>query len=377
MSLRQIVTLLSVWVLSGFAFAQDPSVTSPRDGTSVPADSALENQRRLILLPIVYYTPETSLAAGAIAIKNLWKEANGKTSHILTAVSLTSQGQSIFSLTPRLYLAQGKYELGGVFSYKYFPDQYYGIGEHQVLSSPEKYTENSLVLAANFGVNLYSDLFFRMSYADEKRSLSGLLSGGRVEQDIADYSPVLETHVTSVSLEWDNRDYPQSPTTGEWYKMGVQFYNPYDVVNAHDLSSFQKYDLDLRKYFSLNSDWILAGQIAVSDIQGAPVVPFYYLNTIPLRAYYHGRYRDRTLALIQPELRWGFRQRMEMTFFAGAAKLATELGTLNDADQSRLLASVGAGWRYFIDPENRTCIRLDLGVATNNLGFYFVIGEAF
>ena len=198
-----------------------------------------------------------------------------------------------------------------------------------------------------------------------------------MQAEIQNIAQSLEVFSTNLSLEWDERDYPQAPKNGSWYRVTQSFYSARDREGQRDLQSFRKIDFDLRRYFSLAEDWTLAAQAFASEAQGDQI-PFQYLNFIGggsrLRGYYSGQYRDNALGMLQSEVRYEWSDRWTLAAFAGVARLATKISELTYADS---FYSGGVGVHYFLDPENRTKLRLDVGTTGHESGAYFLVGEAF
>ena len=373
--------IILTFVLIAFvnsSFAQE-STDSPESAETlseaVPAKE--DYSKKLILLPIAYYTPETKFAGGLLAIKNLWKEKEGHTSSIMATASVTFNNQAMVSLAPRLYLAGGEWELGGVLFYSYFPNKYYGRSVENSLSSPEKYTENSFIMAVTGGKNIYDRLFIRGGVAQDLRKVIDYEVGGEMEKEIQNIAQSIQVLSLNVGLEWDERDYPQAPRQGSWYKINQSFYDPKDREGNKDLQRFRKIEFDLRQYVTIAPRWIGAAQLVASEVQGDQV-PFQYLNSIGggsrMRGFYAGQYRDKALGMFQTELRFEKNIKWTPAIFAGVARMATKISDLNSADS---FYSGGAGIQYTLDPENRTKLRLDFGVTNKESGAYFLIGEAF
>lgn len=344
---------------------------------SLAQSSEKESPGKLIWLPIAYYTPETSFAGGLLVIKNFWKEKEGHVSHLMGMAAVTVRHQTLFSLSPRLYFAQGEWELGGNLFYDYFPSKYYGRDASHPLSSPEAYTENDLKLSLFVGKNLFSSLFLRGGGGQDLRRILNLAPGGLLQSEAQSFGSRLQVLFAHWGLEWDQRDYPQAPRQGAWYRFTQNFYQAKGSDEASALRRFQKMDLDLRQYVLLAPRWVLATQAVASEVQGEQV-PFQYLNTLGggsrLRGYYAGQYRDRALGLLQMEVRFEKNEKWTPAVFWGAGRMASSLRELNFAKD---VFSGGFGVHYNLDPENRTKARIDLGFTGKETGFYFLLGEAF
>jgi outer membrane protein assembly factor BamA len=335
------------------------------------------SSKKLILLPIVYYTPETKFAAGALVIKNLWKEKEGYTSNVLATASLTINNQILMSLSPRLYFDQGGWDVSGTLFYSYYPNKFYGRGVNNSVRSPESYVENSFITGFGAGRKIYSNFFLRSGVSLDQRKIIEYDAGGLIQNEVQNLAPSLEVRSFNLGLDWDERDYPQAPRQGSWYRVTHFWYSPRDREGGKDLPRFRKVDFDFRQYVWLLPKWVAAGQIFASEAQG-DLIPFQYLNSIGggarMRGYYSGQYRDKAVGLAQTELRYDLKPSWVGSVFAGVARMATRIQDLNSADS---YYSGGFGVHYIIDPENRTKLRLDLGFTGKDTGFYFLIGEAF
>jgi hypothetical protein len=162
--------------------------------------------------------------------------------------------------------------------------------------------------------------------------------------------------------------------------LSAVFYDPHNIDKGAALGPFQKYEADLRQYFSLTTEDILAFQFLNSEITGA-TIPFQYLNSIGggsrLRGYYEGRYRDQALRVFQAEYRHEFDEHWVGSVFTGLASLGQDESALDSSRSSKYFGSGGLGVNYIIDSENRTKLRADIGVGNDDWGFYFLIGEAY
>ncbi|WP_413291503.1 BamA/TamA family outer membrane protein [Bdellovibrio sp. HCB337] len=356
------------------SFAQDTYEPEPIASETVVKE---DYSKKLIWLPIAYYTPETKLAGGVLLIKNLWKEKEGRTSNVMATASVTINNQVMTSISPRLYFDKGSWDLGGTIYYSYFPNKYYGRGVDNSLSTPEKYTENIFLLSANAGKNIYSHLFIRGGLGQDLRKIIDSEDGGLIQAETQLLTPSLQVFSGNVGLEWDERDYPQGPRQGSLYRVHQSFFDPKDREGNKSIDRFNKIDFDFRQYVTVAPRWVAAGQLMASEIQGDEV-PFQYLNSIGggsrMRGYYSGQYRDKAVGMFQTEVRYEKNDKWTYAGFAGIARMATKISDLNHADS---FYSAGAGVHYTLDPENRTKLRLDVGFAGKETGAYFLIGEAF
>lgn len=245
------IFLFSLAIYGSLCFAQGTTSSGHASRPQDPLETSQETAEKgsTITIPFGYYTPETRIAGGFLLIKNFKKEATGRTNSIVSSASVTVLGQSIFNIAPRFYFNQGEYELGGLLFYSYFPSKFYGLGLNGTLSEPEDFLENTLLSNVNGGVRLKDHYYLRGAINFEKRKSQNFEAGGRFDQDVI-YKD-LSTLIYTLSFEDDERDYPQSPTQGHLYRISASWYNPKDNQENKNLSSFEKYEIELRKYIPL------------------------------------------------------------------------------------------------------------------------------
>lgn len=370
--------LLMLLLISGPAFSQNEvegeELTKKNQELETPSE---DYSRKSILIPIIYYTPETKVAAGGLYIKNLWKEREGRTSSVSVMTSLTLNQQILASFAPKFYFSGGHWEAGGLLFYRHYPNKFYGRGFENSFSSPEKYTDNNILIGLNGGRNLYSHLYLRGGLTQDLQKNVDFEAGGRVEAENLAYTRSFQVTALNFSLEWDERDYPQAPRQGALYKATQHFYEPTDREGSKDLERFRKVDFDLRQYVLLAPKWVGALQVFASEVQGAQI-PFQYLNSMgggsKMRGYYSGQYLDKALGMVQAELRFEKTPKWTPAIFTGVARMGEGFADLNSTQS---VYSAGFGVHYTLDPENRTKLRLDLGFTGKETGFYFLLGEAF
>lgn len=382
---KQHFTIKIVWILSLF-FLFTASASSakssensssieihphPTSGSNPSADApptTMQNTakfRPYFAIPIIYYTPETKFAAGLLQIFNLSLDAPGKVSHITTVLSYTQMQQSNVLISPKLYYLAGQAELQGNINYSYFPNKYYGRAELQ-LSEPELYTENSFASSISWGHRLYKDFLIRAGVGYDKKNIVSVENAPQLENQFLNGHRIVDVFSQTLSIEWDDRDYPLAPFDGSWYKMAWTQSNV-----------FTRTEVDLRHYQPLGPKRLLASQIYVAEVRGDKI-PFQYDLSIGgpqrLRGFYAGRFRDHSLAMIQEEYRRDINDKWSLAFFLSAAKLADKTSDL-DLGPTRWTGGIGA--HYIVDPLSRAKLRLDLGFSESRPAFYFIMNEAF
>lgn len=355
-------------------------VSASAEESSSDSKSAVELRPR-VLFPLVFYTPETSVGLGLIWIENLWQVRPGKNSYIQSTLTTTTKQQWTANIMPRLYSKDGEREGFAAFSYSFFPNQYYG-NQNAHLDSPEKETENNLSLLVSGSQRVFSNLFVRSFAQTRELKITQTADGGLLEQQLTQKGfRNLKSVAWGLGLDWDTRDFPQSPTSGLWIRLQSQ------KVWLEDRDStrtqfFYANELDFRIYdkISISEKWrdlVLANQVFVGALTDSDV-PFQFLYAIggnqSLRGYYQGQYRNRTLAMNQNELRGEINDRFGWAAFLSFARLGDGASEISAAET---LIAGGGGVNYMLDPANRIKLKVDVGVSRENRGAYFVLGESF
>jgi hypothetical protein len=362
--------ILIIFFIARLAFAEPL-----KKANSETLESSKEKKESSWLgFPLIYYTPETKLALGLLSLNHFSKEAQGKTSNLLAIGSYTEKQQSILSLTPRFYFDEGRRELSGNLFYSYYPSKYFGRSDSQINSnSPEDYTENNFNLMVNYTHHIFSFFNTRWTIRTDKKKFINYLENGQIAEEVDHYGQEIKIHSLSFSLEWDSRDYPQAPLSGEHHRVTLtKSQNDNKVFNG-----FSKKELELKKFLSVGEKKVLAGQFYFSQAEGADI-PFAFLSSLGgnrrLRGFYENRFLDRSLALFQMEWREDFSEKFSRTLFLASGQVAKYN---EDLLKSKNHMAFGIGLHYLLDHENRTKIRLDLGSSEEGLSVYFVTGEAF
>jgi hypothetical protein len=327
------------------------------------------------LVPIVYYTPETKLAGGALSIFNFGQPVEGKTSQVIGVASVTANGQSLLNFSPRYFLSQGSGEIQGLFSARYFPSKYFGSGKNQ--SDGESYTERALDLGFWQNQVLHGPFSVRWGFHSEKREILDHQKGGSgiLEETLKKQGQRQLVLGASLGLEWDQRNFSQSPTEGQWIRLQATRWSPEDLDGNLNLAPFHRGEIDGRLY-QRHEEVQMAHQVYVGEVSGRNV-PFQYLQTVGggsrMRGYYFGRFRDHALVMVQSEARMALRDRWSISSGLSYGRLAA---TIAEIGSNHDLWTGSIGCQYLLDRLSRTKLRADLGFGHRPY-FYFLFGDAF
>ncbi len=374
----RLLGLCLVVLVATAALAQEPHETEQLDQNltaSAAADSAA-NTGSTVLLPILGYTPDTGLMLGGLAMRFFYMEPDYeevRPSVFSPTVIYTLKNQVMIYLGTSLNWDENRNALNVVPNYYKFPDKFYGIGREVSVDNEEDYTSENIGLDLDFSRQVWRNWRVGASYRLMKHRLTEIAPDGQLASGTINGTQNTWLSGLGPVVSLDSRDNIWAPDRGWWLQASARF-------AGTDLGSdytTQEYTLDLRGYWTVGTDLVLAGQYLTTRLEGDP--PFFVMPRLggdsALRGYRGGLYMDKTRALTRLELRrtglWG---RLGVVAFAGAGDVAPSPEKLTLASE---LWSAGFGFRYMLDEKERVNLRMDFGFGNGDSGFYLSPGEAF
>lgn len=362
----------------------------PAADTLVAIESSSERIKKLYVLPLISYSPETSLRLGAASVflfRPTGCTAATQLSSIKVPLTYTLNQQQKARFSYEIFLNNNQHILGGFIQWQKFPFFFYGIGASATAEDEETYTSRTVGAQASYLHNLGGSFFLggQLVWINSKtleREENGLLS----QENLIPGSDGSMSNGIGLIGRYDTRDNNLNPGRGLYWQSSL---TAFPKSFGSDFA-FTKLEMDFRKYFRPFQKHVLAVQLFTEYNWGNP--PFELLALLGgdglMRGHYEGRFRDKTLWAGQLEYRlpinrrdWfggsgklGFWERWGLAGFAGLGTVAPNLSSLPD---SELRYSLGVGIRYLVLPKERVNIRVDFGFGTQNPGFYFNVREAF
>lgn len=342
---------------------------------AVMSDSLSPARVSIAPLPIIFYTPETNTAIGALV--SIFRRSPGSTDEsrpsTLTPVFIyTIEKQIIVEVSGGHYWDDEANNVNAGFSYVKFPGLFYGIGNDVSNDDDENYTTESYSVNVGYlrrvrpHLRVGGEVAFGHSRLLEREE-GGLLAAGTIAgtEDGKIFGP-------GIRVDFDDRNHITYPTSGGWSTLGFQIFDG-ALGSDYDFRSVQ---LESRRYFGAGGSRVFACRALLNYVDGQ--VPFQVLPALGgdsvLRGYFGGRFRDRSLAVLDVEYRQHVWWRLGFVAFAGAGQVARtpDKFALND-----LHPAGGVGLRFrFIEAE-RLNLRIDLGWGEDDSGTYISLGEAF
>lgn len=336
----------------------------------------LNKQRKLTILPAVYFKPETNWAFGVTAL--MYRRFNQKDT--ISPMSLaglsfiyTLNDQVLFSMPFKIFLKQDNYRINGEISYYRYPYFFAGIGNNNDLKYEEDYGANfprfSITGLKKFKKRIYTGpkLFY------QNTTITAVETGGLLDTlNIAGAAGSVTTGI-GWELEYDARDFIYAPTKG--YYANASFLGFNDVMGGN--FNYNLFTVDLRKYFNLGKNHIVGIHGHSSSIFGE--APFNKLSQLGgdkiMRGYRKGEFRDNHLMASQLEYRTPIWYFFGFTAFAGTGAVANSIKEFNT---DFLHYSYGGGFRLAFNKKERIHIRFDYARGDNNRQqFYLTFAESF
>ncbi|WP_080238503.1 BamA/TamA family outer membrane protein [Spirosoma rigui] len=363
------------FLLIGVRLSQ--SVAQPTDST--------RKAFSIFPFPIVYYTPETRFAYGAVVsatfrfrrdlpLRQTDTSARGnlmapRPSNVQLLAAYTQNKQLLLFVPFQVFYDRNKYYIYGEAGYYTYTYNFYGIGQKEVPS--EQYGVNYPRIRLNalrrVRPGLYAGLRAEFEdYAIQYVEPAGLLASGTVPGGGGG-----RIAGAGLGLFYDTRDQVFFPTKGVIVDLTYLGHSQ----NIFSNFTYSRYVVDLSSYHKVNDRAIVAFNYVVSMTGG--VAPFSALSLAGsgkrLRGYYEGRYRDDNLALFQAEARVRIWKRLSAVVFGGVGVLGNSQRLFRANDPK---AAYGGGLRLRINNDGLN-IRADYGIGKQSSGLYLTLGEAF
>jgi hypothetical protein len=329
-----------------------------------------------LVLPILYYSPETQTGGGIIGI--YYFRLPGSTpatrpSNLKGDIVYTQRNQFFLQLLPQLYLQNEKFFIDSEFSYIRFTDKFWGIGNNTPFSAEEPYSNDirrfrlsllrRLPPVVNFGFQLHYESFKMNEVTEFGQLNTNAAITGADGSTVAGFGLI---------FNFDSRDNFFAAHDGSFYQFSTMLYSRTLGGNT----SYIQYTIDARKYISMMPNHVIATQFYANIINGSP--PFQLLSrlggNVRMRGYFEGRFRDNDMITLQTEYRFPIAWRFSAATFGAVGDVAN---SFRDFALQKLKFSYGFGIRFAIKPEERIVGRLDFGFGNGTRGVYVSVNEAF
>ncbi len=320
---------------------------------------------KVLPFPTLGYEPETKFHFGAVALftLDLYQDSLTRTSNAKVEFNYTLRNQIILESDWNYFFKEEKWFSQGILHFSRYPDLYYGVGANSQLTDELLFETNRVDLSGGLYRNIGRKLFLggAMRYTNYAKVQSDSIN-------TFDELRQRENFGASISAFYDNRNNLLNASEGSFLRVDLE-YN----FSSNDYIIF---DFDLRKYYTLKHDFVLAGRAYNQFCFNEPA--FYDYSVLGgddyVRGYFYGRYRDLNLSTLQAELRTPMLWRVS---FAAISGVSTLYG-VNTSFGEVIRPNYGMGLRFLVDKENDVNLRFDYVLGNEqNSGFYISFGESF
>lgn len=328
------------------------------------------------VLPVVYFTPETSWAFGVGAVSNFKLGANRENtfeSQVAVGFAYTLFDQVLSFSSWRIFSEDNKNLFSGELGWYDYVFFFYGVGNEVSEEDRESFDARLPRLRFDY-LRRVSDNFyagFRYHYDDfDIKSIkeSGLLEKGSFTgEDGGKVSGV------GPMVYYDSRDSQLYPTSGTFVESSLQYFTSFVGSDFR----YWRWVVDVRKVHPVAENQHFAWQ-AFSEIQaGTP--PFYTLSQMGgnrlMRGLFEGKFRDKNMAAIQGEYRWKFLPRWGAVGFAGMGNVYSNERKFQIGNTK---TTYGIGGRFQLSKREKLNLRLDFAHSPGEeFRFYLTFAEAF
>jgi outer membrane protein assembly factor BamA len=325
---------------------------------------------KIIPFPALGYSPETRWYIGGVVLCNVhfYNDTVTRLSTFKPELNFTQNKQRILTFNYTFFTENNRIVLLGQNSFSKFPENYWGIGNLTPESNLQSYEANRMELDNNllFRIKPYVYLGTRYRY----ENIYNVHSVSKKNQTVANEIKGGISSGLGFILQYDSRDNILNPLKGSLYN----FSNLYFDKKIGSDFAFARYELDVRKYYTIFKRTILAFQgLGVFNTGHPPFRMFALLGSDShMRGYYQGRFRDKHYLTAQAELRTPIWKIFGSAFFIGTGEVFNRSFALDG-----LKPSYGAGLRIRVDKENNVNLRFDYAIGEHTNGFYVAFGEAF
>lgn len=359
--------------------------------TAQDSTQTVSKPKKLSLTPFpaIFYAPENGFGFGALVVPvyNFGSDSLTRDSSGQLLAYYTTKKQSSFQFSYTIYTNRENWAILGETRFEDAPIFYYGTGNENaeddrgLINYKLFFTQNRVL--KQLERNFFAGGQFQINRIGPVVITPMEENGNpnRLEQ-----RPASELDGSTVvglgpSFLFDSRDNVINAYKGSYVEMGSYF--NHRVLGSE--FNFNRYNFDLRHYISPGGDGkhVLALQGRMVLETGS--VPFRELAWFGghrnMRGFYEGRFRDKSMALLQAEYRLHFTKRHGVVLFGSTGKLAPGFSGL---DFSENQYSAGLGYRFMLNPKDRVNIRIDYALKGSYdflkggaSGLYFAIGESF
>jgi hypothetical protein len=336
---------------------------------------AAPTTKNLLAFPFAVRSLETNWGFGAIAarfFKPGKRDTTIRTSDANILGLYTLRKQLILVLSSTIYFPREDHIVRFQASYSYYPDDFWGLGDHTLYTAKEGFSQKQYFVNPQFLKRIHKTMYLGATYEYQHTGPVSYTPGGIFDQENITGRYGGNTSGIGPILSWDTRNNAYSPDHGGFAEIQFVYFNRF---LASDFK-FSVLSIDLRRFFKLSEKSVFAVQgLAGLTFGNTPFRKLEELGgTDMMRGYYGGRYTDRCLMAYQAEYRRFLFWRIGMVVFAATGEVGSTPAAFT---LTGLHYTGGGGVRFALSKEEKLNLRVDYGVAPHSNAFTVQLREAF
>lgn len=370
------IIIIFILTMNLFADLNEGTSNSPDTTNSVNENQSAPSQKQFIPIPVIFYSPETSLGLGASFLYFSFpsEDITDSKPDVWKGIAFyTLNNQILTALDVDKYFKSGKLMLNASGEASKFPDKFWGIGPDTPSGLEEDYTPVEFTLETSLlwelRRNLYLGPRYRFSYFETIETEEG----GLLDKGIIPGSNGTIASGIGLQMKLDKRDNVFYPRKGYMINLNALMYS--ELIGSE--YNFFQVAFDYRHFFPLFERHVFGIQYILQMSTGT--VPFQKLPKLGgdsmMRGYYAGRYRDMNYTAFQGEYRFPLFWRFGGVVFGSFGKVAPDMNNLLSTENIRFAA--GGGIRFRIAREQHVNLRIDFAYSSEGFSAYFQLLEAF
>ena len=314
-------------------------------------------------LPLMYYTPETSVGGGFSA-GYFFGNDPARISSVKSDLSATLNGEYEVSFDAELYLDEGRYRLWTQANAAQTPTSFFAIGPQSDSDTRESYTRQMVDVKLRGARRLTHALHVGLRMRARHTTIRSVEDGGVLDRYAVPGARGSSVVGAGPILFVDTRSRTYYPQSGHYISL-YALTHPY-VHNAQ--GAFTRIGADLQRFLPIGTDQVLALQAYGEAVTGTP--PFALLpklgGSMRMRGYQNARFRDQVTVTTQAEWRFPIWWRINGAVFASVGSIAPRIAELG---HSGLKPAGGVGMRYELN-DSGVHLRADFAISPDGTGLY-------
>ncbi|MFC1692710.1 hypothetical protein ACFL1R_04310 [Candidatus Latescibacterota bacterium] len=322
------------------------------------------------IVPVFIYSTDTGFGGGVTGFKS-YNTSRPRISYVQSSFVYTVKKQLTTAFQWNHYLSRKTDRISFGVKYSRFPTYFFGMGNNTDNKDTEKYTPEYISLRIFYERTFEWDFKVKTHFFLHNQSLIKYKNGGILKSTAVPWHGGRLDAGMGLSVLRDSRENVIATRRGTLAQLEYRAFMIQDKGGA-----FSTLSLDVRTFINPYPDVVLGYMIWCEDSRGD--VPFYMLSKLGgndrLRGCELNRFRDRSIMLVQHDIRYPIWGPVGGALFIATGRVAGDIPSLFSGT---FHTAYGAGLRFYFNREDNLVLRCDYAKGRDSKGFYIAFGEAF